>query len=223
MRTDSRFAIYVVPHADSPLGRIGHGLLAADEAPSLGLDASWYAARSVDARRYGFHATLKSPFRLQGDYDALEAAIAALAARHAPIRDVQLSLSELHGFLALRPAAPSLALDALAAACVRDLDRFRRPADAAELEKRRAAGLTARQEENLQRYGYPYVLDDFRFHLTLSDRLPDDERALLKGRLTSAFDACRLDVVDLALCIEEAPGAQLMLVRRFVLGLDHAQ
>jgi hypothetical protein len=223
MHADSRFALYVVPHPDTPLGRIGHGLLNADEAPSLGLDASWYAARSRDARRYGFHATLKPPFRLQGDRDELEQAVAALAARHAPIRDISLTLSSLHGFLALRPAAPSPALEALAAACVRDLDRFRQPADAEELEKRRAAGLTARQEENLLRYGYPYLFEDFRFHLTLSDRLPDDERALLKRRLSSAFDACRLDVVDLALCIEETPGAQLMLVRRFVLGRDHAQ
>lgn len=220
MRSDSRYAVYVVPHHDTPLGRLGHGLLADDEAPSLGLDKSWYEARSRDARRYGFHGTLKPPFRLSGTRDELERAIAGLAARFAPIQQIPLSVSELHGFLALRPALPVAALDALAAACVRELDRFRRPADAAELEKRRAAGLTLRQDEHLLRYGYPYVLEDFRFHMTLSDRLPDDERALLKGRLESAFDACRLDVVDLALCIEETPGAQLMLVRRFILGGD---
>jgi hypothetical protein len=222
MGRDSRFALYVVPNPDTPLGRIGHGLLAQEDAPSLGLDKSWYEARSRDARRYGFHATLKPPFRLQGTRDELEDAIAAIAARFAPILHVPLTLSELHGFLALRPALATPALDALAAACVRDLDHLRRPADEAELAKRRAVGLTPRQEENLLRYGYPYVLEDFRFHLTLSDRLPDDERALLKGRLASAFDACRLDVVDLALCIEETPGAQLMLVRRFVLGGHHA-
>jgi hypothetical protein len=222
MSADSRFAIYVVPHLDTALGRIGHGLLAEHDAPSLGLDASWYEARSRDARRYGFHATLKPPFRLQGDREELEASTASLAARFAPIRDVPLTLSELHGFLALRPAVPSPALEALAASCVRDLDRFRRPADADEVGKRRANGLTPRQDEYLVRYGYPYVLEEFRFHLTLSDRLPDDERALLRGRLASAFDGCRLEIVDLALCIEETPGAQLMLIRRFVLGRDHA-
>jgi hypothetical protein len=224
MGSDShaRFAIYAVPHPDSALGRIGHGLLGQDDAPSLGLDADWYAARSRDARRYGFHATLKPPFRLNGDRDALEAAVAALAARHAPIRDVPLALSELHGFLALRPAMPAPALDALAAACVRDLDSFRREADGAELERRLVPELTRRQQENLLRYGYPYLFEDFRFHLTLSDRVPEDERALLRARLASAFDGCRLDLLDLALCLEESPGAQLVLVRRFALGRDDA-
>lgn len=220
MSTGPRFAIYVVPHPSSELGRIGHGLLAADAAATLGIDPDWYRDRSRDARRYGFHGTLKAPFHLDGSREELEDALAALAARHAPIRDLPLTLSELHGFLALRPSTPSAALASLAASCVRDLDRFRLPASEAELEKRRAKGLSPRQDENLRRWGYPYVLDEFRFHLTLSDRMQDGERAQLKRLLASAFDACRLDVIDLALCIEETPGAQLVPVRRFVLGGD---
>ena len=48
---------------------------------------------------------------------------------------------------------------------------FARPPGAAELERRRKAGLSAAQEKMLLRWGYPYVLDEFRFHLTLTGRL----------------------------------------------------
>ncbi len=55
------------------------------------------------------------------------------------------------------PGGPAPALDALAAACTRSLDRFRAPhrtqPDAVVLAPRRARGLTPRQEANLTRWG----------------------------------------------------------------------
>ena len=52
-------------------------------------------------------------------------------------------------------------LGRLAAACVRDFDSFRAPLSPEELAKRRAVDLTARQEELLVEWGYPYVFDEF--------------------------------------------------------------
>ena len=71
----------------------------------------------------------------------------------------------------LRETEPSAALQALADACVEQLDRFRAPPSDAELARRRRASLTPRQDAMLVRWGYPYVFDTWFFHMTLTRRL----------------------------------------------------
>jgi len=91
--------------------------------------------------------------------------------------------SELNGFVALRAKKKSEALDTLAADCVRDFDHFRKPPTAAELAKRNAANLTDIQMQMLERWGYSYVMDEFRFHMTLTDGLADEERKVVLAAL----------------------------------------
>lgn len=124
-------------------------------------------------RKYGFHGTLKAPFRLADgrNVDELSEALAAYAAAQPPLMLEQMALQHHHGFLALRPNGDVTALRALAADIVQHFDGFRAPATAAEMARRRQSGLSARQDQNLINWGYPYVLDDFHFHLTLSGRL----------------------------------------------------
>lgn len=127
------------------------------------------------ARKYGFHGTIKPPMRLVAESSRakLSADLAALAAELAPVSMPGLALHWLGGFLALTPDGDPQALAALASEVVRRLDHHRAPAPAAELERRRKAGLTPVQEENLVQWGYPYVFESFRFHLTLTGRLDD--------------------------------------------------
>ena len=131
------------------------------------------AALVAAPRRYGFHATLKPPFRLAEGADAagLDAAAARGGGGFAPFA-LRLRLGWLGGFLALVPEAAPPELAALAAACVTRARRLPGAAGAAELARRRAAGLDAVEAENLRRWGYPYVLDRFRFHMTLTGPVP---------------------------------------------------
>ena len=136
-------------------------------------------------RRYGLHATLKPPFHLaEGKTaEALSEAVEALAGRLAPVRLDGLGLARIGRFLALRPVGDETALNALAAECVRAPDAFRAPPDAEELARRRQRRLSAAQEENLMAWGYPHVMDLFRFHITLSgplapERLTETEAGL---------------------------------------------
>ncbi|MCB1357040.1 MAG: DUF1045 domain-containing protein, partial [Maritimibacter sp.] len=117
--------------------------------------------------------TLKPPFRLaSGSTPArLRADLEALAAAMAPARVPGLKLAPLGGFLALVPEGDSAGLARLAAETVAGLDHHRAPAPAEETTRRRAAGLSPRQEAHLATWGYPYVMDDFRFHLTLTGHL----------------------------------------------------
>jgi len=46
-----------------------------------------------------------------------------------------------------------------------------KPLSATELARRRQAGLTAAQDALLLTWGYPWVLDEFKFHLSLTGPL----------------------------------------------------
>lgn len=99
-------------------------------------------------------------------------------------------------------------LDALARSCVMELDRFRRPPSSEELDQRRGKGLTTEQDRLLLRWGYPYVLEEFRFHLTLSNTIDDDaERALIRTGLQSHLAAVLEDQVTISgICVFSQPG-----------------
>ncbi|WP_299694656.1 DUF1045 domain-containing protein [uncultured Tateyamaria sp.] len=176
-----RYAIYYTPEPGSALAVFGASWLGWDSA--TGAPVSDPAADGVDRaaitdtpRKYGFHGTIKPPFRLADGHrpDALAQALAALCADAAPVTLDGLHLARLGRFLALVPEGDMAALACLAARAVQELDGFRAPLTDAELAKRRAARLTPEQDALLVLWGYPYVLDAFRFHLTLTGRLDPD-------------------------------------------------
>lgn len=181
----NRYAIYFTPQAGTALHAFGAQLLGWDPVEGarvahLDLPGVDVAAITATPRKYGFHATLKPPFRLVPgtSADDLAQALQALAGRTAPVTLPGLAAARLGQFLALVPVGDASALSALAARVVVELDRFRAPASEEELARRRAARLTRAQEENLVKWGYPYVLDEFRFHMTLSGRLEDPAAVL---------------------------------------------
>jgi len=163
-----------------------------------------------DARRYGFHATLRAPFRLKPGArveDLIRDLDSWSAAQRAFVMPV-LRVATLDDFVALLPEQPDPRLDAIAAACVQRFERFRAPLNAAELARRRRAPLSARQEELLQRWGYPHVLDQFRFHLSLT--------GALDGASVPAFEPPQEPMVFDAVSLfwEPAPGAPFRLLHR---------
>ena len=128
---------------------------------------------TAEPRKYGFHGTIKAPFRLadgvgRGD---LEAAVAALAARLRPVVMPGLRLAALKGFVALLPEGDEADLLDLGAEVVTRLDPLRAPLTEAEIARRRPERLTPRQRDLLACWGYPYVIEEFRFHLTLTGNL----------------------------------------------------
>lgn len=221
-----RYAIYWAPPAESELARFGAAWLGRDaEADRAipGLLSIADQALVADPRRYGLHATLKPPFALRdaADIGDLELALARFATGRKTVPLGPLALTDLKGFLALCPPQRLPALHELADGCVRDFDRFRAPATAQELAKRRASGLTAAQDAHLLDWGYPYVLDQFQFHVTLTQRLEPEPRARfradLEARLVTVLETS-FEIADLALFEEPTPGAPFRLRRRFRLG-----
>src|SRR5690606_13404203 len=116
---------------------------------------------------------------------SLAAAFAAFCEGMRPFRAPRLTVTLLDGFLALVPEAGCAELDRLAAGAVKAFDRFRAPLDEAEIARRGAPGLSPAQRGNLERWGYPYVFEEFRFHMTLTGRLDEADA----GRMQRAAEA----------------------------------
>lgn len=223
-----RYAVYYAPppgdFADLTAAWLGWDAVRgmSVEQPELaGLPMA--AAALTDApRKYGFHGTLKPPFRLaEGRTVAgLQAACADLAAGLAPVTLPGLALHRIGGFLALTPEGDTAALLDLAARVVTGLDGFRAGLTEAEVARRRPERLTVRQRELLDLWGYPYVLEEFQFHLTLSDDLAPDVADATARALTPYLAPVlpRPFCVD-ALCLfgEDAAG-RFHLLHRYALG-----
>jgi len=220
----SRFAIYYVPPA-GPLADFGASWLGWDVARGRKTpqpDLPDLRDITVTPRKYGFHGTLKPPFHLieTRTIAELEEATSAVAALLPPAICDDLGLMTLGGFLALIPLGGREAVQRVAQACVCKLDEFRRPAEESELARRRRAGPSARQEALLAQWGYPYVLEEFRFHLTLSGRLPQAERPVWVERAQRFLpDLPAPFILDqIALCGEREDGRFEMLHRYTLAG-----
>ena len=209
-----RVAIYATPAADAPLARAAAEWLGRDpfrDAPTRAPDPA-VDPFVAEPARYGFHATIKAPFRLADGRTIAEmdAALEAFAASRPIVAVGALQLQRIGAFFALVPAAPEPALAELEEATVRAFEPFRAPLGQDEIARRRPESLTARQRDHLLAFGYPHVFDEFRFHMTLTGRVPDKDlervEALLRARFAS-FLGRPLRVDGLALFVEPEPGA----------------
>jgi hypothetical protein len=227
----SRYAIYAAPGfgSNDPTGAalraaaeawLGRSAAADSVPPPPMVPAGWTRAEvdgiTGSARRYGFHATLKAPFRLATGRtaDELEDRLTAFAGRRAPVAVPELALGCFDGFFALVAGRAPTQVDALAADAVCEFDGFRDAPSAADMARHRPERLDARERELLHRYGYPYVLDRFVLHFTLTDPVPPERQAGVKTALRNHFAALlgRDLVLDsVALFLEPGPGEPFVL------------
>jgi putative phosphonate metabolism protein len=200
-----RYAIYYAPTPDSDLGRFGAALLGYDAYGGDDLPfpdgvtertPDWHDL-TQDPRKYGFHATLKAPMALApGTTEAqFVTACESFAGSARPIPVIKPIVDSISGFIAVVPAEPSAELQRLAADCTRAFDSFRKPLTPEDRARRNPAKLTPRQCEYLDRWGYPYVMEEFRFHMTLTGRLPADRRESVMAMLRSRFSTTGIEAL----------------------------
>jgi hypothetical protein len=223
-----RYAVYLAPPPKSPLWRFGSEVLGYDAASGMDIhgfappgyaSAEWRAA-TERPRRYGFHGTLKAPFRLaEGATErSLIAALREEAARHVAFDAGPLVVTSLKmnrsSFVALVLHKRCETLDALETSIVERLDPFRAPATEGEIEARQPERLTARQRATLLRWGYPYAGPDFSFHMTLSGPLqqPEPVAEALALACAERMHVPQLAVDSLTLFVQPAPDAPFRII-----------
>ncbi len=227
----ARHAVYFAPAPDTRLWAFGSRVLGYDaftgkQVPPLipeGFSEADWTRITAAPRRYGFHATLKAPFALaEGRTEAdLREAARVFAAAHRPFALPELVVRCIGGFVALAPAGPS-ALDALAGACVEAFEPFRAPLTPEVRANRLAASLSVRERAHLDRWGYPYVFEDFRFHMTLTGSLPEAEAERACAGLARLYAAEAGDepvrVEAVTLFADPGEGGPFRIVGRFGFG-----
>lgn len=223
---ESRFALYYVPERESLWWERGCRWLGRDpetgatltECSDLTACTETIESLTRVARRYGWHGTLVPPARLkQGVTFEQVLSIASQWAARQTAFQFDAKAAVLGKFAALRPAVQSdeAALSVLAASALRELQGLRAGLTAVERERRLSKTLTSRQISLLEEWGYPYVLDEFRFHMTLSDECaPEEVRSIVEHWSKLTFGIEPLTINQAALFIEPAPGANFELAAR---------
>lgn len=224
-----RYAIYFTPAPAADLWQFGCAVLGYDSWQRRDVaypecataDHGTFATWSATPQRYGFHATLKAPFHLieNADEAHVVAAVRELARGLTPFGLGRLQVSAIGRFIALVPVASPPALADLAFACVESCEHLRAPLTEADRERRQKSGLTGQQAHYLEQYGYPYVKDAFRFHMTLTGPLEGTERDRAQSVLRDLYGIIdrpvALDAVTLA---RQDDGERFVLLERCPLG-----
>ncbi len=193
----ARYAIYYAPEPESVLWKFGSQVIGYDAVdgqelavPAFAGDLSERWAELVsEPRKYGFHATLKAPFHLASGVDevTLMVAIERFAATTHAASIEGLEVATIGPFIALKPKGDAGALNALASTIVRHFEPFRAPLTDEDRARRLKSPLTERQIDYLDRFGYPYVHEEFRFHMTLTGPLHVDDRDTALTTLKTAY------------------------------------
>ncbi len=230
-----RYALYLTPSPDSDLWRFGRDVTGRDAATGAacagfapeGYDVEDWRSLTSEPRRYGFHATIKAPFRLRADLDFVDLTdrVDAFARSLKPFDAGELHVGAMpaadgRAFVVLRPEGRSKALRSFEASAVRTLDALRAPLTDDERAHRNISKLTPRQRYYLEAWGYPYVIDEFRPHFTLTNAVADPA-PLVKSlqwefSLRVASRAMRVDAVTLF--GEASPKGDFTILRHFPLG-----
>nr|WP_251134089.1 DUF1045 domain-containing protein [Rhodomicrobium sp. Az07] len=221
-----RYAIYWTPEPGSALEAFGSAWFGGE---NFGLEPDLAARAKRAPARYGLHATLKAPFRLREGATADDIARALDAfcrIRRAPEAS-PLGFIRHQRYVVLSPGGRTAAIDWLAAECVTHFDRFRAPIGDADRAAREIDTMTARERAHLEDFGYPYVLSEFRFHISLAGPLERCEalavcRALEPQLAPMLLGAFRIDALTL-LGEPEGGGAFQILSRHRFMSADLAR
>lgn len=223
-----RYAIYFMP--DGALGNFGAAWFGWD--PQVGTRVPFLNLEGINADhatlikapwRYGLHATLKSPFRLKTPYTETELILSfeEFCAQAVPARGGKLIPKIIDGCLALAPMTALEGFNRLARDCVRFFEPYRAPLNDAEIAKRQKCPLTQYEERMLFEWGYPYIFDAFKFHITLTGRIEGKTAQQLIQQLENWLNPILPDpfvIPDLVLAGEDEAGQFHELLRRDLKG-----
>lgn len=214
-----RYAVYFTPEETHPLTLQAASWLGRDAFGRAVADPIGREELVAEPARYGFHGTLKAPFHLKPETDeaAFLAAFDAFCATTSAFVIPSMEIGQLGPFFAMVPSQGAHTKIAnLAGACVEAFEAFRAPLSDVDYQRRKPDQLPERQRTYLRDWGYPYVFEEFRFHMTLTGAVPEMDRSDVRSRLEMHFGAhssTPLAVSHLALFVEPERGGPFSVLR----------
>ncbi len=97
---------------------------------------------------------------------------------------------------------------------VRSFEPFRAALSKADIARRKPEDLSEVHRANLLRWGYPYVMDEFRFHMTLTGQVVPERQAVIRDLLQETFAAHTgrpIAISGLAVFVERTRGAPFIV------------
>jgi hypothetical protein len=227
-----RYAICFAPEQGSALEAVAHAWFGRDSSGTVIARQSAVAGVSRErieqltrmSASFGMHGTLKPPFELMphATEKGLLTVAEVIAKSWAPFEIPPLELGEVGFIISLMPESSSTALENLATMCVRAFDGFRLPLSEAEEHAYKRRRLTVHQRQMLEHWGYPYVMEEFDFHLSMTDYVHDDtERAAIMKAVEAATAPVLhkpLIMRELTVFRQKAADAPMSIIARFPFG-----
>lgn len=209
-----RVGVYYAPKNNDSLWQAGCAWLGRDAATGLNIPQPalpGLAAQTADPRRYGLHGTLKAPFIPRHGFENFIKSAAEFASTCQSFALPALAVTDIHGFLALCPTTAAPQLHQLADACVRTLEPQRQP-ESDDDQTKRGIGKTDRQRKNIAQFGYPFVFEDFYFHITLTGKIKNNPYLeTARAHFKTALEQPRR-VESLAIFVEDTKGSPFRLI-----------
>lgn len=210
--SEPRYAIYALPRAQSALWQFGSAAIGYNSRNGTfcsawcprGISPEQWHEWTAEPRRYGFHATIVAPFELRVGFSEAELieTVDRFAAVNNPLQIGPLAVTQIGSFIALCKTGSQDTINKFASEIVTRFNRFRAPLSDYDLTRRTSATLTPRQKEYLRRFGYAYVHEDFRFHMTLTGSLPPAAGDHVMAELAEAYSQIENELFILTtLCV----------------------
>ena len=188
MKKYSRYAIYYAPPKESSLEEFGRYWFGWDPLNAKLINNKHrinYLNRfgiknliNIDKnvlipKKYGFHGTLIPPFKLNKNYstNTLFKKTEEIAKKFKKFKFYKFKLKKINNFYAFVQNKKNNNINKLSNRLVRELFKFRSPLTKKEIDRRNPSKLSKLQLSILYKWGYPYLMSEFNFHMTLASEV----------------------------------------------------
>ena len=188
MKKYSRYAIYYAPPKESSLEEFGRYWFGWDPLNAKLINNKQrinYLNRfgiknlkNIDknvliAKKYGFHGTLIPPFKLNKNYstNTLFKKTEDIAKKFKKFKFYKFKLKRINNFYAFVQNKKNSNINKISNRLVKELFKFRSPLTKKEIDKRNPSKLSKLQLNILHKWGYPYLMSEFKFHMTLASEV----------------------------------------------------
>lgn len=169
-----RYALYYIPRYQDELYKIGSQIIGYSIEEGSILSSPHQTKYNKSVSKYGLHGTLVAPFNTLLTQEDLLQFVTSVCSK---ISELQIGFLKVYRmprqYIALIPDHLESTLNELDNYLVRQIHQIRLPICQQNIPNH--TDLSEQYVQNILKWGYKYVFDDFNFHITLTDVINDEQ------------------------------------------------